>query len=99
MNSTLVFDPAVYALMAIEKAAYRFSDRFTCQIETTQAGLQVTLKPKRADMSEETHQAALDDFQTEVLDQNLREKIKLETAPTRNLILAHAFSRTGLVGQ
>ena len=99
MNSTLVFDPAVYALMAIEKAAYRFSDRFTCQIETTQAGLQVMLKPKRADMSEETHQTALDDFQTEVLDQNLREKIKLETAPIRNLILAHAFSRTGLVGQ
>ena len=59
----------------------------------------MTLKPKRANMSEEAHQAALDDFQTEVLDQNLREKIKLETAPTRNLILAHAFSRTGLVGQ
>lgn len=99
MTSTLVFDPTVYALMAIEKAAYRFSDRFTCVIESTQGGLQVTLKPKRADMSEETRQAALDDFQTEVLDQNLREKIKLETAPTRNLILAHAFSRTGLVGQ
>lgn len=99
MNSTLFFDPAVYALIAIEKAAYRFSDRFTCQIETTQARLQVTLKPKRANMSEETHQVALDDFQTEVLDHNLREKIKLETAPMRNLILAHAFSRTGLVGQ
>lgn len=99
MISTIVFDPTVYALMAIEKAAYRFSDRFTCQIETTQAGLQVALKPKRADMSEETLQAALDDFKTEVLDQNLREKIKLETAPTRNLILAHAFSRTGLVSQ
>ncbi|MEG0175992.1 MAG: His-Xaa-Ser system protein HxsD [Aeromonas sp.] len=99
MNSTLVFDPAVYALMAIEKAAYRFSDRFICQIETTQVGLKVTLKPKRKDTSEEAHQVALDDFQTEVLDQNLREKIKLETATTRNLILAHAFSRTGLVEQ
>lgn len=99
MISTLVFDPAVYALMAVEKAAYRFSDRFTCQIEITQAGLQVTLKPKRSAMSEEAHQVALDDFQTEVLDQNLREKIKLDTAPIRNLILAHAFSRTGLVNQ
>ena len=29
----------------------------------------------------------------------LREKIKLETTPIRNLILAHAFSRTGLVSQ
>ncbi len=99
MNSTLIFDPAVYALIALEKAAYRFSDRFTCQIETTPTGLQVTLKPKRGDMSTETHRAALDDFQTEVQDQNLREKIKLETAPIRNLILAHAFSRTGLVSQ
>lgn len=99
MNSTLIFDPTVYALIALEKAAYRFSDRFTCQIKTTQTEMQVTLKPKRENMSEETHQTALDDFQTEVLDQNLREKIKLETAPIRNLILAHAFSRTGLVGQ
>lgn len=99
MNSTLVFDPAVYALMAIEKSAYRFSDRFIFHIETTLAGVKVTLKPKRKDMSEEAYQVALDDFQTEVLDQNLREKIQLETAPTRNLILAHAFSRTGLVDQ
>ena len=99
MDSTLVFDPAVYALTAVEKAAYRFSDRFISQIEITQAGLQVSLKSRRSDMSEKTYQTALDDFQTEVLDQNLREKIKLETAPIRNLILAHAFSRSGLVSQ
>ncbi len=32
----------------------------------------------------------------ELLDQELREQIAVETAPLRNLILAHAYSRTGL---
>lgn len=99
MTTTLTFDLAVYSLLAVEKAAYRFSDRFACQLESTAAGLKVELTPKRADMSDESRDIALNDFKIEVLDQNLREKIKLETAPVRNLILAHAFSRTGLIGQ
>jgi hypothetical protein len=32
------------------------------------------------------------------LDQQLRKQIKEETEPTRNLILAYAFSRSGLQG-
>ena len=41
----------------------------------------------------------IDDFRKEVLDQDLREKIKKESEPLRNLILAHAFSKTTLVEQ
>jgi len=31
------------------------------------------------------------------LDQDLRETLKVETEPVRNLILAHAFSKTGII--
>ena len=99
MTSSLTFDAAVYSQVAVQKACYRFSDRFASLIKTSPEGLEVTLTPKRKDMSEEGREAALNDFKTEVLDQNLREKIQLETAGVRNLILAHAFSRTGLIGQ
>jgi His-Xaa-Ser system protein HxsD len=37
-------------------------------------------------------------FKRELLDQQLRLQIKKETEPARNLILAYAFSRTGLQG-
>ena len=35
-------------------------------------------------------------FHQELLDQELREQISRETAPLRDLVLAHAYSRTGL---
>jgi len=35
-------------------------------------------------------------FKRELLDQQLRLSIKKETEPQRNLILAYAFSKTGL---
>jgi His-Xaa-Ser system protein HxsD len=41
--------------------------------------------------------ALLADFRNEVVDQALRERIRDETQETRNLILALAFSHTGLV--
>ena len=36
------------------------------------------------------------EFEREVADQALREKIREETADIRRLILAHTFSKTGL---
>jgi His-Xaa-Ser system protein HxsD len=39
----------------------------------------------------------VESFKKEVLDQDLRLKLKAETEPIRNLILAHAFSKTGLI--
>jgi len=40
--------------------------------------------------------AVLADFRNEVLDQVLRERIRAETVEVRNLVLAAAFSKTGL---
>ena len=38
----------------------------------------------------------INEFKRELLDQQLRISIKKETEPQRNLILAYAFSKTGL---
>jgi len=49
------------------------------------------------DKSEDTIDSIVETFRKEVLDQDLRGSIKAETESVRNLILAHAFSRTSLV--
>ena len=42
-------------------------------------------------------EAEVESFRSEVLDQTLRERIRAETEPIRTMILAQAFSRTGVV--
>ncbi|WP_198405317.1 His-Xaa-Ser system protein HxsD [Ralstonia solanacearum] len=89
-------DKAVYRLEAVQKAAYRFIDRVTVLIsqEGDKLVCEMTLIKGSGDPSE----ALLGDFKRELLDQELRLQIKEETAPARDLILAYAFSRTGLQG-
>ncbi len=92
---TLTFDPAVYRLAAIKKAAYKFGDR--CNVEiTTQlsSGTAVRLTPRTCDLNLDL---IASDFHNEVLDQDLREAIAEETASIRSLLLAQAFSATSLV--
>jgi His-Xaa-Ser system protein HxsD len=48
--------------------------------------------------TEEQFDRNIADFKRELLDQQLRKQIKEETEPARNLILAYAFSRSGLQG-
>lgn len=47
-----------------------------------------------SDINDKDAEIILNDFKTEVLDQDLRETIKNKTEATRNLIIAHAFSNT-----
>jgi His-Xaa-Ser system protein HxsD len=49
------------------------------------------------EISLEAQESFISEFTKEVLDQDLREKIKSETESYRNLILAHAFSKTTLI--
>lgn len=94
MTIRLELDVALYSLEAVQKAAYRFIDRLTvliskgsetviCEIDFING---TTLAPDDI----------LADFKRELLDQQLRAQIKRETEPVRNLVLAYAFSRTGL---
>lgn len=94
MTTRLEFDAAVYSLEAVQKAAYRFIDRLTVLISQDQGTVvcEVDLvKGVQTPLGD-----VLANFKRELLDQQLRLQIKRETEPARNLILAYAFSRTGL---
>lgn len=93
----VVFDLRVYRRVAIQKAAYRYADRFTaifgaCEGEVLSARLQ--FKPTE---SASTAREAVRLFYQELLDQELREQIADETDAVRTLILAHAFSNVDLI--
>lgn len=92
----LHLDPTVYALEAVQKAAYRFIDRLTILI--SQDGGQIVCNIDLVPEITIPLEAIVDDFKRELLDQQLRLKIKAETTDVRNLILSYAFSRTGLQG-
>lgn len=90
------FDSRVYTLLAVKKAAYKYIDSFSADISLANDEVRCLLK-LTSPRSDEIVARLVDDFKKEVLDQDLREKLKVETEPVRNLILAHAFSKTGII--
>jgi len=96
VKTTIGFDTKVFTTETVKKAAYRYVDRFTVDFELSGSRLTCTLSFAE-DTSAEVTAKLVEEFKKEVLDQDLRERIKVETAPIRNLILAHAFSKTGLI--
>lgn len=94
ISTTISFDVASHSIDAIQRAAYRFSDRLSHELVAHDQVWRCTLivasdNPIEAD-------AVVADFRNEVLDQVLRERIRRETEEVRNVVLAHAFSNTGL---
>ena len=97
MESRLLFDEKVYSIDALKKASYRNISNYSVVIKKEGAQLECLFSfPVKT--SDEKVLEYLDDFKKEVLDQDLREIIKRETEGVRNLILSHAFSKTGLTG-
>ena len=92
---TIRFDARVFSLVAVKKAAYRYLDKFAAEILLEYPEIICILKCTRP-LTPMHLTEMLDDFRKEVLDQDLREQIMGETEPIRRLILAHAFSQTGL---
>lgn len=92
----LELDEKIYCLEAVQKAAYRFIDRLTILITSTDGKLVCEIAA--VDGAEEQLDKNIANFKRELLDQQLRKQIKDETEPARNLILAYAFSRSGLQG-
>lgn len=91
------FDSSAHSADAIQRAAYRFSDRLSLDLVMAEGEFvcNLSLPDELADRVPEV----LADFRTEVLDQVLRERIRAETEPVRNLILSLAFSRTDLIDE
>ena len=92
----LEIDEQIYCLEVVQKAAYRFIDRLTILISKSDGKLVCEVDPVAG--TEEQFDENIADFKRELLDQQLRKQIKDETEAARNLILAYAFSRSGLQG-
>ncbi len=90
-------DTAVYRLVAVQKAAYKLAALVTVHVAEHGAGRLALTFVFKEPKSEEGARAVGRRFFEEALDQELRESIRAQTEPLRMLILAHAFSRTGLV--
>jgi His-Xaa-Ser system protein HxsD len=84
-----------YALDVIKKAAYRLLDRGVVEITPDGDNAQCTIR-FRTPLTPEEARGVCDDLWAEILDQDLRAIVAQETAPVRNAILAHVFSRTRL---
>ena len=89
----LIFESSAYSVDAIQRAVYRFSDRLSCDLVASNGS--VNCKLHLRDETEDVEEI-LAEFRNEVLDQTLRERVRAETADVRHLILALAFSKTGL---
>jgi His-Xaa-Ser system protein HxsD len=87
------FDSKVFSITTIKKAAYRYINVFAADIRVS--GDVITCVLTASELKGKTLSDIAHDFRKEVLDQDLRETLKAE--PIRNVILAHAFSKTGLI--
>lgn len=88
-------DLTIYGLDAVLKSAYRFTGR--CFIHLQHADehtVEVRMRPKQA--TEDTD-IPIREFLNDLIDQRLRGIVAAETTDVRNLIMAHALSRTGFI--
>lgn len=96
-QTLLRFDSRVFSLPAVKKAAYKYINSFTTDINLVEDQIVCALT-LTSPANEERSSRLIEEFKKEVLDQDLREGIKTETEPIRNLIFALAFSKTGIAG-
>ena len=93
---SLSLNTSIYSIEAIKKAAYKFADRVSIIINSgpdSAISLVFNFVGKNSNSDPEQ---VISEFCNELLDQDLREIVKRETGPLRNLIIAHAFSRSSL---
>jgi His-Xaa-Ser system protein HxsD len=84
------FNAAVYGLSAIRKAAYKFRGDLCILVEQHGDLNEVWLMPNAGCKSAS---AFVREFCTEVLDQELRERVTAEMVGVRNLLLAGVFPK------
>lgn len=97
INDNIILNLSVYGLNVIKKAAYKFSSEFSVSFEKIndeQIKIYFDFNPS---INPENKTEIIRQFQNELLDQDLREIVFKETENVRNLILAHAFSKTTLI--
>jgi len=93
---SLSLNTSIYSVETVKKAAYKFADRTSIIINLGPDSTISLVFNFAGKYSNNDSKKVIADFCNELLDQDLRERIKKETEPLRNLLLAHAFSRTSL---
>ena len=96
----LEFDCAAFSLLAVQKACHRFTQvaSFEVRLCSTSADEVIQVIASALSTKSEDGMSQLGRLlRNEALDQQLRETIRAQTEGVRNLILAHAFSGTGLI--
>lgn len=89
------FSRDVASVESLLKTCYWFSRDFTCEVTDDGPGYSiVSLRPKTSGVSLE---GVHDDFINQALDFALRERITARTADIRDLLLAKAFSESGVL--
>jgi His-Xaa-Ser system protein HxsD len=92
---TLKFDERIYSVETIQKAAYRFINKFTVDFELDDKSILCLISPD-GEHSDSYLQKLEADFKKEILDQHLRQLISKDTESVRNLILSATFLNTDL---
>jgi His-Xaa-Ser system protein HxsD len=90
-TAEVVVDAESHSADAIQRAAYKFADRFALELRRDGTNYLCRLH-----FEADSDEAVVDAFLSEVVDQVLRDRIRRETEGVRNLVLSLAFSRTGL---
>lgn len=93
---TVTFDQKVYSLNVVKKALYRHLQAFTSDISIADEQIHCLLT-FASPMTEKEGLQLANELKKEVLDQDLRKRLQAETEAVRNVILAHTFSKTGLI--
>ncbi len=97
-SSTILFDLRIYSTTAIKAAAYKFARECSIHLNLKNENqlIATIIFPALLEANEQRNIAGA--FCNEVIDQDLREHLANKTEGVRNLILAHAFSNTALIG-
>jgi His-Xaa-Ser system protein HxsD len=100
MSVSIEVDTQLYALPAVQRAAYKFTDRYHVSMHRLDGvnppRVTITLTPKSSGVQVDERQLT-GDFLNELLDQALRERLEAEFGPVRELIVAQAFSEANLL--
>jgi len=96
----LKFDSRAFSLLAVQKACHRFSNVASFEMAIEESSDATTISVNVSPLVDKSPEGLVHlerRLRNEVLDQQLREQIRSQTEGVRNLILSHAFSKTGLI--
>lgn len=103
LSATIYLDPRIYSREAILKTCYWFTDVAYIQVPESAHGritVQIRLK-QTVPTLEEPRGARIEDligeFCNSLLDFELRQQVEIETGSLKQLILAKAFSESGVL--